>query len=61
MFAVNVKGGTGAGRKRPLRDKPQEWRCNCRWESGHETPDIARKPGYLARCTDCGTARDGQR
>lgn len=45
MYA-NVKGGTGAGRKRPLKPKGGAWDCDCR-----------RNPGYLIRCPRCGKGR----
>ena len=48
-FAINVQGGTGAGRKRPLREKPNGWMCDCR--------EFTVKPGYLVKCDDCGARR----
>lgn len=30
MLQVNVKGGTNAGRRKPLADRPADWICgNC--------------------------------
>lgn len=49
-FAVGyVVGGTGAGRKKPLKPKPYGWMCDC--------PDFVVHPGYMTRCLDCGTRR----
>lgn len=53
MFAIKVHGGTGAGRKRPLKGPPEEWFCECRDHRGHA---ILRR-GYLVRCTDCHAER----
>ncbi len=41
---VNVAGGTGAGKRRPLQAPPAGWRCGC----GH-----ANK-GFHARCMQAG-------
>lgn len=49
---VNVQGGTGAGRKRPLRPKPSDWMHLCRGQNGGRL-----LPGYLSRCLHCGAAR----
>jgi hypothetical protein len=50
-FAVHVKGGTGAGRKRPPRQKPGAWTCEC----------AEQKPGYLRSCVACGQTRPEDR
>lgn len=43
-LSVRVKDGSGAGRKRPLREPRETWRC----ESRHENP------GYATRCLTLG-------
>lgn len=54
-FGITVKGGTGAGRKRPLMPANTiPWRCEC--FVADEAPKL--NPGYLKRCIDCGTSRD---
>jgi len=56
-FAVgHVEGGTGAGRRRPLREKPAPWRCECGNPDGRGSR-YKTQPGYLARCLDCGARR----
>jgi hypothetical protein len=55
-FAVKVEGGTGAGRKRPLRDKPADWIHVCQTAPLSGGRELA---GYLTRCPDCGTRRPG--
>jgi hypothetical protein len=45
-LSVNVKGGTGAGKRRPKREPGKPWDCKCR-----------RQPGYLLRCPACGKGR----
>jgi hypothetical protein len=65
-FGISVKGGTGAGRKRPLTPANTiPWACACfgpdRPSGNAHTPiarDAKRNPGYLKRCIDCGTSRD---
>ena len=53
-FAIKVNGGTGAGCKRPLRDKPAAWTHPC-------TLGVVRElSGHWTRCPDCGTQRDRQ-
>lgn len=51
MLGVRVQDGTGAGRKRPLRDPKPDWRCVC----GHANR------GYHVRCmrVGCNRRRDG--
>lgn len=41
---VNVQGGTGAGRKRPLKQPGRPWRCGC----GHDNP------GHAVTCLTAG-------
>lgn len=49
---VRVAKGTGAGRKRPLRERAQEWTCRC------VVAAVAKlNRGYLVRCPDCGQER----
>lgn len=40
MLSVRVSGGTGAGKKRPLREPAKGWTCS----HGHENS------GYATRC-----------
>lgn len=54
MISVHVQGGTNAGRRRPLAEKPNAWRCGCpvsRYVIGK------LNPGYLAACPDCKERR----
>lgn len=61
MFAINVKGGTGAGRKRPLLPANTiPWACACGNPEGR-SHRLKLNPGYLKRCIDCGEQRDGGR
>lgn len=46
-FAVNVKGGTGAGRRKPPKEKPSDWTCACG----------EHRPGYLKSCIACKQER----
>ena len=56
-FSVgHVQGGTGAGRKRPLADKPEPWRCSCPNPHGYASRYM-EQPGYLKRCPDCKVSR----
>lgn len=48
MVHVTVQGGTGAGRKRPLREAAKDWRC---WICGR------LNKGYHARCMAPGCNR----
>lgn len=65
-FAISVKGGTGAGVKRPLLPAYTiPWPCQCPVDAeAHGLQDAAGgltllkfNPGYLRRCVDCGTER----
>jgi hypothetical protein len=55
VFAVgHVEGGTNAGR-RVVKPPRKRWFCNCEGSDG-----MKLNPGYLARCPDCGSRRDGR-
>lgn len=60
MFSVgHVEGGTGAGRKRPLKAAPKHWACNCRSAravAAGATSTVVQ-PGYMSRCFNCGMRR----
>lgn len=43
-FGINVQGGTGAGRKRPLKNPAKNWFCKV----GHSNP------GYATSCLRAG-------
>lgn len=49
---VNVKGGTGGGRKKPPRDKPRRWIHICGGQQGG-----VELPGYMASCPRCRIKR----
>lgn len=51
---ISVKGGTKAGRKRPKLPPAGPWICECN-EGGEAFGRL--RPGYLARCPDCGARR----
>ena len=56
-FGINVKGGTGAGRKRDHQPYVP-WPCKCDhpiWKG-----EARLLPGYVKRCVDCGTEKDDQ-
>lgn len=55
MLGVTVQGGTGAGRKRPLKPVHQPWQCAC--VEGRTTHYYRQNPGYLSRCPDCRKER----
>jgi hypothetical protein len=62
-FGIAVKGGTGAGSKRPLLPANTiPWQCNClveieRSDAGLQTFTGKQNPGYLRKCIDCGVRR----
>lgn len=71
---INVQRGTGAGRKKPLREKPGPWFCMCPdptrfatdvWIPENASAPVAdvvsfkSNPGYRMNCPDCGARRDG--
>ena len=42
-----VEGGTGAGRKRPLKDAPKHWTCRCKSAKAEAAGAIAEIEHYL--------------
>jgi hypothetical protein len=59
---INVQGGTGAGRRPPLRDRPAAWSCGCTLvdrvkANGEPVLRSKQQPGYLVRCPVCGQPR----
>lgn len=67
MLSVSVERGTGAGCRRPFLGRPQPWECGCVWVMKRTSVGLATelvanaepvvRPGYLARCPDCGMTR----
>lgn len=55
MLGVNVQRGTGAGKKKPLRPKPQPWIHLCRRSDA--LPVSRPMAAHMTRCFDCGTQR----
>lgn len=61
-FAIgHVDGGTHAGHKKPMRDKPLPWRCECVSELAGTSASAQTlkqwQPGYLKTCPACKTTR----
>lgn len=55
MIAVNVQGGTNAGRRR-IRPTPQPWFCGC-YELADGEPVKKLQRGSLVNCVDCKQRR----
>ena len=53
-LGVNVSGGTGAGRRKPPREKPRDWIHVCKARKERGGVILA---GYFARCPGCGARR----
>jgi hypothetical protein len=54
MLAVNVAGGTNAGR-RIIRKPATDWECRC--VVGRTTLHYRQQHASLTRCLTCGTRR----